>query len=124
MITHPENRIRQEIEKETRKSREMQFCFAYYKDLDEAYAFYCARYENISFEDFLKLPVSDFCRKLSSIPEGEPLYTIMKSRAIRLGKIKDKEQKKYWSELKKENRIPYAYYNNDKIEGINLGGII
>ena len=102
----------------------MQFCFAYYKDLDEAYAFYCARYENISFEDFLKLPVSDFCRKLSSIPEGEPLYTIMKSRAIRLGKIKDKEQRKYWSELKKENRIPYAYYNNDKIEGINLGGII
>lgn len=118
--THPENKIRREIEKETRKSREVQFCFAYWKDLDEAYAFYCARYENISYEEFLKLPLSDFNRKIASIPETEPLYTIMKSRAINPGKIKDKDQKKYWAELKKANKIPYAYYNNDNIEGVNL----
>lgn len=120
----PESIIRQEIEKEQRKSRELQFCFAYWKDLDEAYAFYCARYENISFDEFLNLPLSEFNRKISSIPETEPLYKIMKSRAINVNKIKDKEEKKYWSALKKENKIPYAYYNNDKINTINLGGII
>ena len=102
----------------------MQFCYAYWKDLEEAYAFYCARYQNISFEDFLELPLSDFNRKLASIPEGEPLYTIMKSRAINLNKIKDKEEKKYWAQLKRENKIPYAFYNNDNVQSINLGGII
>lgn len=120
----PENRIREEIEKETRKSKDVQFCFAYWKDLDEAYAFYCARYENISFDEFLKLPLSDFNRKLASIPENEPLYTIMQSRAINLNKIKDKEQRKYWADLKRQNKIPYAYYNNDSLHTINLGGIL
>lgn len=70
------------------------------------------------------MPLSEFNRKISSIPETEPLYKIMKSRAINVNKIKDKEEKKYWSALKKENKIPYAYYNNDKINTINLGGII
>lgn len=92
--------------------------------MNEAYAFYCARYENISFEKFLNLPLSEFNRKISSVPENEPLYKIMKSRAINLNKIKDKEEKKYWSELKKENRIPYAYYNKDDIKPINIGGIL
>lgn len=92
--------------------------------MNEAYAFYCARYENISFEKFLSLPLSEFNRKISSVPENEPLYKIMKSRAINLNKIKDKEEKKYWSELKKENRIPYAYYNKDDIKPINIGGIL
>lgn len=72
----------------------------------------------------MKLPLSDFNRKIASIPETEPLYTIMKSRAINLNKIKDKQEKKYWSTLKRENKIPYAYYNNNKIQSINLGGII
>lgn len=102
----------------------MQFCFAYYKDLDEAYAFYCARYENITFEEFMKLPLSDFNRKLASIPETEPLYTIMKSRAINTNKIKDKEMRKYWEQLKKDNKIPYVYYNNDDMQIFNLGGFI
>lgn len=92
--------------------------------MNEAYAFYCARYENISFEKFLNLPLSEFNRKISSVPENEPLYKIMKSRAINLNKIKDKEEKKYWGELKKENRIPYAYYNKDDIKPINIGGIL
>lgn len=124
MITLPEEKIKLEIEKEQRKSKDVQFCFAYWKDLNEAYAFYCARYENISFEKFLSLPLSEFNRKISSVPENEPLYKIMKSRAINLNKIKDKEEKKYWSELKKENRIPYAYYNKDDIKPINIGGIL
>lgn len=118
----PANRIREEIEKET-KSKGVQFSFAYWKDLDEAYAFYCARYENISFEDFLKLPISEFNRKLASIPETEPLYKIMQSRAINLNKIKDKEERKYWQELKRINKIPYAIYSNDNTKSINLGGI-
>lgn len=120
---HPEARIKREIEKE-RKKGPLQFCFAYWKDLDEAYAFYCARYENISFDKFLQLPLSEFNRKISSIPEGEPLFTIMKARGLNLSKIKDKEQKKYWQELKRENKIPYAYYHKTDITPINLGGII
>lgn len=103
---------------------ELQFCYAYYKDLDEAYAFYCARYENISYDKFLKLPITDFNKKLASIPEGEPLYTIMKSRAINLAKIKDKSEKEYWSELKRVNRIPYAYYHRNEATIFNLGGLM
>lgn len=72
----------------------------------------------------MKLPLSEFNRKIASIPENEPLYTIMKSRAINLNKIKDKEQRKYWAELKKQNKIPYAYYNNDNVSIIDLGGLI
>ena len=122
-IIRPENRIRKEIEKENR-NKGVQFSFAYWRDLDEAYAFYCARYENISFEDFLNLPLSEFNRKIGSIPENEPLYKIMQSRSINLNKIKDKEERKYWQELKRVNKIPYAIYNNDKTGMINLGGII
>ncbi len=48
----------------------------------------------------------------------------MKSRAIKLGKIKDKEERKYWQELKRINKIPYAYYNKTDITPINLGGLL
>lgn len=102
----------------------MQFCFGYYKDLEEAYAFYCARYENITYDEFLQLPISDFNKKLASIPESEPLFTIMKSRAININKIKDKEERKYWERLKRENKIPYAYYHRNDTNVINLGGIL
>lgn len=84
--------------------------------MDEAYSFYCARYRDISYEEFLKLPISEFNRKISSVPEGEPLHTIMKSRAINLSKIKDKNERKYWQEMKQLNKIPYAYYYDDNIE--------
>lgn len=47
----------------------------------------------------------------------------MKSRAIKTGKIKDKEERKYWEQLKRDNRIPDAYYRNE-INVINLGGIL
>lgn len=118
----PEAKIRREIERSSRGT--IQFCFAYWRDLDEAYAFYCARYENITFDEFLNLPLSEFNRKLSSIPESEPLYKIMKSREIKLGRIKDKDQRKYWEDMKRINKIPYAYLHKSDIKPINLGGIL
>lgn len=97
------------------------FSFAYPKDLDQAYAFYCARYENISFKSFMELGITDFMKKFSSIPEDEPLYKILKSRTINISKIKDKNEKKYWTELKKINEIPSEYLSVDEIMG-NLTG--
>ena len=54
-------------------------------------------------------------RKFSSIPENEPLYKILKSRTIDISKIKDKNEKKYWSELKRLNKIPEEYIPIDEI---------
>lgn len=53
--------------------------------------------------------------KFNSVPESEPLYTILKSRTINLAKIKDKEERKYWSELKRLNRIPSEYISTNEI---------
>lgn len=69
----------------------------------------------MSYKDFLALPLSEFMRKFKSIPEGEPLYTILKSRSIDTNKIKDKEEKKYWNELKRVNRIPSEYLSTVEI---------
>ena len=121
--------LKEEIEKERGSKNTIQFCFAYYKDLDEAYAFYCSRYENISYEEFMHLGLSEFNRKISSIPETEPLHKIMASRVININTIKDKEQRKYWQKLKNENKIPDVFLprrfveNNIKaqIGGIKLG---
>ena len=99
----------------SKKSNKTYFCFAYPSDLDNAYAFYCARYENISFEEFLKLGITDFTRKFSSIPESEPLYTIIKSRKIDTKKIKDKEERRYWNKLKRLNAIPSEYISTREI---------
>lgn len=120
---HPLEKIKQELEKEN-KSSGIQFCYAYYKDLEQAYAFYCSRYENISFNDFLQLDLNELTMKIQSIPETEPLYKVMKSRTINLSEIKDKEERKYWQELKRINKIPYAYYNKTDITPINLGGML
>ena len=54
-------------------------------------------------------------KKLSSIPKSEPLYDIIKSRTINLTQIKDKEERKYWRELKKINRIPEIFIPTDEI---------
>lgn len=91
------------------------FCFAYQEDLDQAYAFYCSRYENISYKEFLNLGFFEFKKKIGSIPKSEPLYDIIKSRTIELGKIKDKEERKYWRELKKINQIPQIFISTDEI---------
>lgn len=96
------------------------------------YAFYCGRYENISYQEFLKLGFQEFNKKLKSIPESEPLYKIIKSRTINIGGIKDKEERKYWRELKKINKIPDIYLSNEeldlevkeKMKNNNIGGDI
>ncbi len=67
--------------------------------------------------------------KLNSIPENEPLYKIIQSRTIDIAKIKDKEEKKYWREQKRINKIPEIYLSNREIEEDlkesmkNVGGI-
>lgn len=51
----------------------------------------------------------EFQMKLMSIPQSEPLFDVIKSRVIKLEKIKDKDERKYWRELKEENKIPSIY---------------
>lgn len=53
--------------------------------------------------------------KFNSIPETEPLYTILKSRTIKLERIKDKEERRYWRDLKKLNKIPDEYISTNEI---------
>lgn len=106
-------------------------CYAYEKDLTQVYDFYCARYENITFEEFLNKGISDIQRKLMSIPESEPLFTIIKSRVININSIssKNKEERKHWRELKEANKIPDIFIPtpeldtnlNQKLGGINNG---
>ena len=62
----------------------------------------------------MNLGITEFQRKFS-LPETEPLYKIIKSRAINLGKIKDKNEKKYWQELKRINRIPDEYLSTQEL---------
>ena len=99
------------------------FSFAYQEDLDQAYAFYCSRYENITYKEFMDLGFSDFKRKLGSIPESEHLYKILKSRSIDLSKIKDKDERKYWQELKRLNEIPPIFISDEE-QNRNLESIV
>ena len=57
----------------------------------------------------------EFSAKLNSIPKNEPLYDIIKSRVIKLESIKDKEERKYWRDLKNANKIPDIYKSNDLV---------
>ena len=79
------------------------------------YAFYCARYENITYKDFLDLGITDFMMKLNSIPESEPLYNIIKSRVINISNIKDKNESAYWKKQKQTNKIPDIYKTTEEI---------
>jgi len=110
----PAQIIKEELEKDKR-SNGIQFCFAYYRDIEQAYSFYCARYENISYNEFLDLGLDEFKMKLASIPETEPLYKTMQSRTINVASIKDKEERKYWNKMKAENRIPDIYLPKEYI---------
>ena len=92
------------------------FSWAFPDDLDQAYSFYCSRYENISWEDFMQLGFFEVKKKMASIPESEPLYKIIKSRVINTAKIKDKEERKYWKELKRINEIPQIYIPIEEID--------
>lgn len=64
----------------------------------------------------MKLGYEYFSIKLKSIPKTEPLYEIIKSRSINLSKIKDKEERRYWRELKKINAIPDEYKSIEEVE--------
>lgn len=70
--------------------------------------------------------ISEVMMKMESIPESEPLYTILKSRVVNLAKIKDKNERKHWRELKEINKIPDIYLPNEELD-INmnnkLGGL-
>ena len=103
----PVREIKNNYSKKT--SNKTIFCFAYQEDLDQAYAFYCSRYENISYEEFMQLGLFEFKKKLGSIPKTEPLYDIIKSRTINIASIKDKEERKYWRELRRINHIPQIF---------------
>lgn len=98
-------------------------------DLKDIYPFMCRNYGNIKYKDMINMGYEEFSMKLGSIPENEPLYTIFKSRSVNIGKIKDKEEKKYWRELKRINKIPDIYKTNEELEfqtknNINdIGGI-
>ena len=84
-------------------------------DILDIYAFFCSRYGNITYNDLLEMGYEEFSAKLSSIPNTEPLYEIIKSRAINLSEVKDKEEKKYWRKMKEANRIPDIYKSNQEI---------
>ena len=57
----------------------------------------------------------EFSMKLGSIPEQEPLKKKKKSRVIDIESIKDKEERKYWRNLKRIHRIPDIYLPNEII---------
>lgn len=63
----------------------------------------------------MKMGITDFTRKFKSIPESEPLFTILKSRTINTNQIKDKSEKKYWNKLKRINQIPSEYISTKEI---------
>ena len=110
-------------QRKAKKQTRTIFSFAYQEDLDQAYAFYCSRYENITYKEFMDLGFSDFKRKLGSIPESEPLYKILKSRSIDLSKIKDKDERKYWQELKRLNEIPPIFISDEE-QNRNIESIV
>lgn len=91
----------------------MIICLPY--DLNQIYAFFCSRYGNISYKELMNMGYEEFSCKLSSIPESEPLYKIFQSRIIDIGKIKDKEERKYWLGMRRANEIPDIYKTQDEL---------
>lgn len=84
--------------------------------MEQIYPFICRNYGNISYKELMEMGYEEFSMKLGSIPESEPLYTIIKSRAINISKIKDKDERKYWRELKHINKIPDIYKTEEEID--------
>lgn len=68
------------------------------------------------FKEFMNMGISEFNRKLSSIPKNEPLYEKIQSRVINPGTIKDKKERKHWRRLKKINKIPQIYLSISEID--------
>lgn len=93
-------------------------------DFDNLYAFWCGRYRDLSIEEFENIGLSEFNIKVSSIPENEPLYTIIKARTINPESIKDKDERRYWRNLKRINKIPDEYLSLEEIYGnLKVGGL-
>lgn len=110
------------IQKRPGKTKKQVINVAY--DFDNLYAFWCGRYRDISIEEFENIGLSEFNIKISSIPENEPLYTIIKSRTINTESIKDKDERKYWRNLKRINKIPDEYLSLEEIYGkLKVGGL-
>ena len=110
------------IQKFPAKNKKQVINVAY--DFDNLYAFWCGRYRDLSIEEFEAIGLSEFNIKISSIPENEPLYTIIKSRTINTESIKDKDERKYWKNLKRINKIPDEYLSLEEIYGkLKVGGI-
>ena len=84
-------------------------------DFNDILAFFSARYRIDKEKDLLELGYEEFNAKVSSLPSSEPLYDIIKSRAINISEIKDKNERKYWRKLKEANRIPDIYKSNQEI---------
>ena len=63
----------------------------------------------MTYDELLKMGYEEFEMKMASLPESEPMFNIIKSRAIKIEKIKDKEERKYWREMKEANKIPAIY---------------
>lgn len=60
--------------------------------------------------------MSEFNRKISNIPENEPLYNRIKSRVIRIHEIKDKEMRKFWLDQKEAYKIPQIYLSTQELD--------
>lgn len=110
------------IQKYPAKAKKQIINVAY--DFDNLYAFWCGRYRDLSIEEFEAIGLSEFNIKVSSIPENEPLYTIIKSRTINTESIKDKDERRYWRNLKRINKIPDEYLSLEEIYGkLKVGGL-
>lgn len=126
MVRHPYQSTVENDYQKKHKTNQTIICYGYEKDLIQIYDFYCARYKNISYKEFLDLGITEVQMKIESIPETEPLHDIIKSRIINPNSIKDKAQKKHWQELKEANKIPDIYIPNQELDmNLNkkLGGI-
>ena len=122
MVNFPDD----EFEEKKKKVNNTYICFGYNEDLYQIYDFYCARYRDMKYSEFLDLGITELQMKLMSIPEDEPLFNIIRSRTIKISKIKDKEERKYWQELKNINKIPDIYLSKDELDrklNEKLGGI-
>jgi hypothetical protein len=64
----------------------------------------------------MNIGLNEFNIKIANIPEGEPLYKVMQARGINTGTIKDKEERKYWEKMKRENKIPDVYLPEKKTD--------
>lgn len=60
--------------------------------------------------------ITDFNRRISYLPETEPLYVRIKARVIDTSKIKDKNQRDYWQDLKDNYKIPQIYLSVKELD--------